>query len=196
MKGQQQALSAILISGILIGVVGSVYFWGVPLIEKNKDVALLESGERFIKQLNEKIKFVANNGGRDQMVVAFPGIVSFDGEQIEFVLQTDGTIYASNSLIALGHNSGCTAESGEWGIDDPEIICVVSSAITNSTFRNTYNLRYIKLNQGLRTFEIDLTGPVRSAGQDHLIVMESKGVREIEDAGRATISTVVEINII
>lgn len=196
MKGQQQALSAILISGILIGVVGSVYFWGVPLIEKNKDVTLLESGESFIKLLNEKIKFIANNGGRDQVVVSFPGVVSFDGNQIEFVMQTDGTIYAANSPVVLGRNEGCTATKGEWGLDEPEVICVVSSSISNSTYRNTYSLRYIPLDQGLRTFEIELTGPVRTAGQDHLVVIESKGVRETESGGRTTISTVVDINII
>lgn len=196
MKGQQQALSAILISGILIGVVGSVYFWGVPLIQKNKDVALLESSESFMRQLNEKIKFVANNGGRDQIVVTLPGIVSFDGDQIEFSITTDGTIYSANSLIALGRNGDCTDTRGAWGVDEPEVLCAVSSPLSNATFRNTYTLRYMPLDQGLRTFEIDLSGAPRSAGQDHSVVIQSRGVQESESAGRTTIKTVVEINIV
>ena len=39
MKGQQ-AISVILLTGILIVTVSSIYFWGIPLIEKNKDIAL------------------------------------------------------------------------------------------------------------------------------------------------------------
>ena len=102
MKGQQEALSAVLISGILIGVVGSVYFWGIPLIQKNKDVSLLENSEAFMQTLDSKIKAVANNGGRDQIVISVPGLVRFDGEIVEFSIETEGTIYATDEEILLG----------------------------------------------------------------------------------------------
>lgn len=95
MKGIQEIVSAVLISGILIGIVGSVYLWGLPLIQKNRDIATMKGAEEFMKNLDEKIKFVANNGGKNQMNVNVPGIVQFNGSSIKLKIDTDGVIYAT-----------------------------------------------------------------------------------------------------
>src|SRR3990172_6128367 len=124
MKGQHEAIAVILLSGILIGVVGSVYFWGVPLIEKNKDIAILENSEKFIRNLNNKIRFVVNNGGRDQITVEIPGIVRFDPvtNSIKLVADTQGTIYATGAEIPIAKNPECSSVEGDFGLDDPETI--------------------------------------------------------------------------
>ena len=66
MKGQQ-AISVILLTGILVVTVSTIYFWGIPLIEKNKDIALQENAENFMRNLAERVKYVANNPGREQI---------------------------------------------------------------------------------------------------------------------------------
>jgi len=200
MKGQMEVVSVILISGILIGVVGSVYFWGAPLIQKNKDIAELENTENFIKALNNKIRFTANNGGRDSLRITPSGIVRFDSASgtIEITVTTEGTRYATDADIPLGTNTACAATEGIFGVNDPETICVKSMKIGDRKFRTTYTLNYIKLvnTEVLRDFQIMLTGSTKSGGQDSTIVFENKGSRESIVSGRKLITTLIEINII
>ncbi|MBI4174185.1 MAG: hypothetical protein HY517_00945 [Candidatus Aenigmarchaeota archaeon] len=203
-KGQQEALSAVLISGILIGVVGSVYFWGVPLIQKNKDISLLESSEAFMRQLDEKIRSVANNGGRDSIVISVPGIISFDGETIRLIIETQGTIYATDAEIPLGRNSVSTLSQsggqlyGVWGIDDPVLFNVKSIKMGENDYRNEYTLTYVELrnSKSLRDFRIDLTGSGASGGQDKTIILESQGDVTTTAGGRTLVSSNVKISIV
>src|SRR3989344_9317294 len=103
MKGQQ-AISVILLTGILIVTVSSIYFWGVPLIQKNKDVALLENSETFMLNLAESIKYVANNPGREQVRFNVDGVMKFESGSIELQVETGGTIYEAGGFIPLGKN--------------------------------------------------------------------------------------------
>lgn len=199
-KGQQEVLSIVLISGILIGVVGSVYFWGVPLIQKNKDVAVLENSEDFMNSLNTRIKFIANNGGRDQLVINVPGTLRFDpiAGTIELTVLTEGTIYAKDAEIPLGRNSQCSASQGAFGIDEPETLCVKSAQIGEKNFRTTYTLKYVKLvnNNILRDFQIELTGNANSGGEQNFVAFENLGTTQSASNGRALIKTLVAINVV
>ena len=200
MKGQQEAIAVILISGILIGVVGSVYFWGVPLIQKNKDIAVLENSEKFVRNLNDKIKFVANNGGRDQLRLDLSGVVKFDPQQdyIQFIVDTKGTIYAVDAPIPLGKNADCLSTTGTFGVNDPETICVESSKISQDAYKTSYTLRYVNLENidVNKKFLINLTGAMNVGGESSTIVFENKGNTQTYDGGRTLISTLIEISII
>lgn len=63
LKGQSEALSIILITGIIISMIGAAYLWGAPLIEKRSSVTELSIAEDFITELNSKIVEIANSGG-------------------------------------------------------------------------------------------------------------------------------------
>ncbi len=207
-KGQTEALSAVLISGILIGVVGSVYFWGIPLIQKNKDNSLLETSEAFMKELDSKIKFVANNGGRDRIVINVPGLVRFDGKAIELAIDTEGTIYAIDSPIPLGRSSLSTLKMdlsgpvpipyGVWGIDDPVLFNVLSDEITESKYTTRYTLEYVQLrnDKTVKDYEIQLTGSGTTGGQDKTIIIESLGDTSSNINGRTLIRSLVKISIV
>ncbi|HLD39495.1 MAG TPA: hypothetical protein VJB05_04255 [archaeon] len=203
MKGQQEALSAVLISGILIGVVGSVYFWGIPLIQKNKDVSLLENSESFMQQLDSKIKAVANNGGRDQIIINVPGLLRFDGEIIEFSIETDGTIYATDAEIPLGRSSSLQQESGTyygtWGVDDPVLFIVKSNKLSQNKYKTDYSLTYVELRNAktLTDFKITLTGQGATGGLDKTVVIESEGDSTTQKSnGRTLINSNVKIIIL
>ncbi|MFA4820301.1 MAG: hypothetical protein WC613_05085 [Candidatus Aenigmatarchaeota archaeon] len=203
MKGQQEALSAVLISGILIGVVGSVYFWGIPLIQKNKDVSLLETSESFMQTLDSKIKAVANNGGRDQIIIPMPGLVRFDGQVLEFSIETEGTIYATDAEIPLGRSSALKQELGTyygtWGVDDPVLFNVKSNKLSQNNYKTDYTLNYVELRNAktLKDFKISLTGQQASGGLDKTVVIESDGDSTTQkDNGRTLINSNVKISII
>lgn len=208
MKGQQEALSAVLISGILIGIVGSVYFWGIPLIQKNKDISLLETSEAFMRELDAKIKSVANNGGRDQIVIPVTGLVKFDGQIIKLSIETEGTIYAVDAQIPLGRSStsnlnldlsGSTPVSyGAWGIDDPVLFNVISRKAGENKYKNDYTLEYIELRNSntLRDFKINITGPPTSGGLESTIVIDSQGDTTTIRNGRTLIKSNVKIIIL
>lgn len=198
-KGQQEAIAVILISGILIGVVGSVYFWGVPLIQKNKDIAILENSEKVIRNINDKIKFIANNAGRDQVKMDIPGVVSFDPEsgELKIIVDTKGTIYAVNAPIPMGKNSGCLNTTGTFGINDPETLCVESMKIADDAYKTTYTLHYISLkNTELnKFFLINLTGDSGIGGESSTIIFENKGNSQMPFSGGTLISTNIEVTI-
>lgn len=203
MKGQHEALSAILITGVLIGVVGSVYFWGMPLIEKNRDISTLKNSEEFMKNLNEKIKYVANHGGRDQIKITVPGIVTFDGEDILFEVETTGVIYSIGSPIPITKNP-CTLTEGRWGLQESEVLCLVSECMGNinecQNYKTAYKLNYVPLHVYdpeqelviLNSYQIDLTGQSDKGGMDHLVVIENLGT--VPDGN--LIKTQISINIV
>ena len=207
-KGQQEALSAVLISGILIGVVGSVYFWGIPLVQKNKDISLLETSESFMRQLDDKIKSVANTGGRDQLVVNVPGVLKFDGSMLDLSIETEGTIYATDAQIPLGRgvtsnlktdiSANPPVQYGVWGTDDTVLFNVISNKISQNKYKNDYKLEYVQLrNQAtLRDFQIVLTGQPTAGGLQRTIVIESAGDAQTLVNGRTLISSNVKISIV
>ncbi len=200
MKGQQEVIAVILISGILIGVVGSVYLWGVPLIQKNKDIATLENSEKFVRSLNNKIKFIANNGGRDQTRIDLPGIFRFtsNSNSIELVVDTQGTIYATDAEIPLGKNAVCAAVTGVFGLDDPDTICVKSTKISEDSYKTTYTIKYLKLiNVDVgRNFLINLIGDTATGGEASTIIFENKGTAQTNDNDKVLITSVIYVTII
>lgn len=182
-KGQQDLLSAVLLTGIMVVVVGSVYFWGMPLVQKNKDVNSLQNSEDFMRLLNDKIKFVANNAGREQISINVPGIITFspDTDKLQLELMTQGTIYSVGGSIPLSKVERCDPGNGAWGTDQPEVLCVESTKLAENSYKNIYSLSFRTLDREIapggptKSYKINLTGTGGSAGQSHAIVIEYSG---------------------
>ncbi len=186
-KGQQDVLSAVMLTGIMVVIVGSVYFWGIPLVQKNRDVNALQNSEDFMRTLSDKIKFVANNAGRDQISVNVPVVISFDHDVdiIRLAIETEGSIYATGANIPLSRTGKETCGFktdiiGIWGMDQPEVLCVETTKLAENAYKSIYTLKYIKLERKIteatsKIHKIDLTGTDGSIGQDHSIVMEYVG---------------------
>jgi len=193
MKGQQDVLSAILISGILIAVV--VYLWGVPLVEKNRDISILQNSEEFMRLLDEKIKFISNHGGRDTIEINVPGLVEFSPseQKIYLTLETQGTIYAAEIESPLGKNE-CTMAQGLWGQDDSSTLCVKSNKIEENKFRTIFSLGYIELKDknGIESYKIELSGKSAIGGEAHNIIIENKGVEKSDSLTKTLISITID----
>ena len=186
MKGQQQVLSTIIISGILIGVVGSVYLWGMPLVQKNEDISIQQNAELFMKSLNEKIKYIANQGGRDNIRINIPGTLKFDGTGLLLAVATEGSIYAIGSPLSLVRNDYTLAE-GVWGVDEPELLYVESKRV-GGQISTTYTLKYIRLKSGTKSYSIKLSGTPKTSGQNHNIIIENTGTEKSNGDTNTTIS--------
>lgn len=201
-KKGQQAISAVLVSGILIGVVGSVYFWGIPLIQKSRDTSLLESAESLMSVMDGKIKSVAAGGGRENIRLTEPGILQFSGGSaaaggtISYGIETDGTIYATGAEIPLGKSSNCDAKkAGDFGTDDSQVLCVSSVQLADLKYQNTYSLTYRNLTSGLKTYRIALTGVAGSGGKDSFLIIQNDGTTETTEGGSQVVTSGVRITI-
>jgi len=70
LKGQSDIISIVLIIIIAIGLVSTAYTWGIPLIQKQQDTALVVRVANFfsndnVNSLQKKIVSVATNGGEE-----------------------------------------------------------------------------------------------------------------------------------
>ena len=75
MKGAVNVISIILISGIIITLVGASYMWSVPLLQKQQDSTIFQTGRSFVLSLNEKIIDIANSGSGEESIEIPMGIV-------------------------------------------------------------------------------------------------------------------------
>ncbi len=182
MKGQQEVLTPVLLTGIMIAIVASVYFWGMPLINKNKDTLYLKKSEIFMNDLADEIKYVASNGGREEITFDIPGTFRFfpDDNYIEMNITTDGTIYSSNGELwfVMPSSNVMNGEYGVWGKDEPYELSAYTRPLENK-YMTSYHLRTIPLCSGSRCYEIDLVGnKFTVGGGNHKIIIESNGITE------------------
>jgi len=172
-KGAIQPLSAVMITLIMIGIIGSVYFWGVPLINKRQDITTLRNAERFMRGLDTSIKNVANQGGRDSISMNVPGIIEFDGSEIRLRLATSGTIYATGGMLPL-NQYGCSDSERALGTDSSEIFCVQSNDL-GGVFDTTYFLKYVPLKDAVSIYIIDFEGSSQIGAENDNIIVENDG---------------------
>ncbi len=187
MKAQQEILTPLLITGIMISIIGSVYLWGVPLIQKNEDIANLQRAEDFMRNLDIKIKNVANTGSRDRITidsgtlsfasVAYDSAEGLNAGSVKLEVMTKGTIYSTGIPLPFVRDSLCHKNNTcVLGEDEPEWFFAQSDDI-GGQYLTTYELTYRQLNipSTLKGYQINLTGNSKTAGRGHDIVVEYKG---------------------
>jgi len=180
MKGVEQIVSSVLLTGILIAVVTAVTAIGLPLLDKTRDASSLENSRNFMINLENSVKDVANNGGRVRIPVIVDSDVSFDPatQKIEMRMTTSGTIYDSETQIPLGRND-CGITKGKWQDNSPLTLCVLSTCIEKA---ESGCRRYKKM-------ELQSAG-MQLGNQDSFIVLEKLG-----DTGSNQKKTLVGVSI-
>ncbi len=147
-KGQVQAISMVLIAGIVISLAGAAYFWGKPMIEKRATLADIDSAEAFIIQLDKNIVEVARNGGSKSMSV--PRI---SGSSITVEEDTEDLLYrffTTHAMIDIGESAEPIPvdtfeqnDPGEYG-KSPRVI-TLSGERQNDQYIMTLRLHYREL---------------------------------------------------
>lgn len=191
MKSQQEILTFILITAILILVVLAAYLWGFPLIQKNRDITTLQRAENFMKNLNNRIKQVANTEGRDILKIDV-GTLTFDSGILSLEIETGTTIYEPGRRIYFIRNTDCHIyDLCKLGEDEAEILYAESRGI-DGKYLTKYTLTYRKLNTPATSYKIALDGNTQISGSDSNIIMSYKGKVKNDN----TITTMVEIRIV
>ncbi|MFB6088832.1 MAG: hypothetical protein ABEK36_03585 [Candidatus Aenigmatarchaeota archaeon] len=120
MKGQTQIMSAVLLTGIMIGLISVAYIWGGPMIQKQKDVVKLDDMESFMRNLDKEIRNVAKNGGTTNLNVNLPGSLKIiedsplgNGtvDRIVLKFETKGSVIQPGTEIVLFGNDNSTVST-------------------------------------------------------------------------------------
>ncbi len=147
-KAQVQAISLVLITGIVMSLAGAAYFWGKPLIEKRSAITDIATAESFIMQLNGEILDVARNRGEKALnIPAIPGAYLFVNESengITFQFLSNQPMLAiGDKSVPIPIETEHIEPNGTYG-ESPRIITLESKPY-ETQFLFTLKLTYREL---------------------------------------------------
>jgi hypothetical protein len=176
-KAQVDIVSAIIIIIIAIGLVSSAYLWGLPLIQKRQDAALVERVSNYFSQKNEnslpnKIERIANTGGEDTFTLDVNGLWVLDPSEnsISFTFFSRVSNIGSAAWVSLTTAASCPPSVGTLGIDKPSVVCARADTLADG-YNITYKIWFRQLDEsgGARGYKIKLvqhpTSPLTSTGK-------------------------------
>lgn len=184
LKGQSDIISAVIIILIAIGLVGTAYTWGIPLIQKQQDTAVVQRVANYFSNsdansLPKKIVSVATNGGEDTFSEDIAGLWQLvpnstmsiqDNNSISFTFFSRvSNVAASQGWVTL-NGIPCPPQAGNVG-DDPYAICARADPLANG-FNVTYRVQFRPLSTGTQGYEIFLlqsSGSATSTAQSFRI---------------------------
>ena len=197
-KAQVQAISLVLITGIVISLAGAAYFWGKPLIEKRTTITDISTAELFIIQLDKEIVDVARNRG--EKIINIPALSGASlnltaGENAVFF-----NFFVSQSMLKLGKQTApVPIESvhiepdGTYG-ESPRVITLESWPYQTQFFVSL-KLKYRTLtmeSEPKRGYKIEL----RSAGKDRggsKVKVSHGGIKTETVAGVEILRTFIDV---
>ena len=180
MKGQQQILSSVMLVGIFMGLIFSVYQWGLPMIEKNRGIIYLNRAEVLSKEIANKIVSVTLSQGRDSVNFNIPGklvfvpsasdfVTSAPHGQIVMAMRVKGTQYATNIPIYMTNNMlGLTRR--DVGDVNPVLAFLVVRG--TESYYHVYNITTTPLNYTNECVFINLTGERFVIGENSELNLE------------------------
>lgn len=223
MKGQTQAVTAILLTGITIGAVTTVFVWGTPILEKRQGQAGLQTVEEDVINMYDEIVAVSRGGSGTASTVALE--LSGSGNEIrsiwvnsaeDYINITVDTAqsppYPGGTWTMLKGSSlqDISIGAGEYGIKGNELPGVVmvrayGSGVSRVTYRMEFRNLYAETPSGTRLEKIDLesVGGQKSAGDTQMRVANG-GVEFDSGSSAVTLSsgekidrqrTIVEIDL-
>lgn len=194
MKGQTQALTAVLITTVTVGTVATAYVWGTPLLEKRQSKAQLDQMERDIMDLREEIVSVSQGGTGTtaELTLSVPdsGRIEIRPEKdyIDITAQTSAPPYPAGTWTLLKGSSlqNLTIGTGSYASKSSDLPAVVAvraasgAGATVVTYRvETRNL-YSDTPTGPQLEKVDLTsvGRTTATGETTLLLSNEGTDRE------------------
>lgn len=208
-KSQSDVVSAMLILMISIGLVYTAFSWGLPLIQKRQDEALVDRVANYFSQQNEnslprKIEFVAGKGGSDTFNLDVEGVWTLDETEnsISFFFSSLASdVTQTGEWVSRTEGVDCSfqrsAPLGILGVDKSSIVCVKVDK-TADRYEYTYKIWFRELDEsdGTKGFKISLVkeagGVSSSTGKSIKI---SQGETTQQQQGQKLL-TIAKINIL
>lgn len=204
MKGQTQALTAVLITTVTIGAIAAAYTWGTPLLEKHQDQNEIQELEAQVFNLHSAVEDVARAGSGNVRTVSLElgtGRVTVEEDQDYIEIETDAPtqIYPESWTLINGNSlQNISVGAGNYGIKGQNQPGVVMARGTGGTV--TYRVEFRNLRSGERLEKIDLRQFESSTERGDVEVTVSNTGTESEtvDIDSSTFNrdrTVVEVNL-
>lgn len=180
MKAQTQALSLVLIAGIVIAMIGLAYAWGMPLIQKRTTITEFSTAQNFILSLDSKITEIVNSGAGEFRLDIPSGFVRAidygasdpDNNSIIMEFITNQPMIMNASQVLLKTTS--FGEVGTYGESEPRIITLTGEGF-GTGYKMEIKLHYRELDTETRGYKIALK-PITSTGEKSVKLSFDKNV--------------------
>lgn len=185
MKGQTQALTAVLVTTVTVGAVSTAYVWGTPLLEKRQSQAELNKVEKEVFELYNDINSVSSSGAGTTSSTSLEisdGRIEVKPEKdvIEIHTTSSSSPYPGETWTLLKGDSlqNLTIGTGSYGIkgeDKPGVVAVKAASGAGST-SITYRIEFRNLltqtpgDAELRAVDIQATGRKSATGETRLLI--------------------------
>jgi hypothetical protein len=200
LRAQVQAISLVLITGIVMSLAGAAYFWGRPLIEKRSAITDIATAESFIMQLNDEIMDVARNRGEKTLnIPALPAsqlILNESGNALVFqFVSGQPMLSVGGESIPIPIDTEHIEPVGTYG-ESPRIITLESKAYETQylmTLKLIYRELYVE-SIPRKGYKIDLETFGKTGNSK--VSVSYKGTETVIGAGGAEVlQTLIDVKI-
>ena len=216
MKGQTQAVTAVLTTGVIVGAVASAYVWGIPLIEKRQGQAEINSLESSVLEVESAIDSVSDSGegSRESVELGLQNgavRVNATGNYIEITAYASGAQYPVNTwrMLRGKEERGLSIDSGEYAIsgsDQAGTVAAKRVSDANSAIKYRVEFRNMQVStpsgNALKQVDLQSSGSPRASGDVEIVVMNdgkefdrgAQGV-DVQDRTLDRTRTVVDVDL-
>ena len=196
MKGQTQAVTAVLITGILVGTISAVYIWGTPLLEKREGQAELNQIENDVVSLSNSIESVGNSGSgaaSESNIRIGEGevYVNETGNYIEITTFSDRSPYPLEAwrIIDGSNLQGLTIGAGDYGIQGQDSAGVVAARSDDGgqedriIFRVEFRNLFDSSTEEMEYLDLQVPGSDTTTGQTSISISNQGVERDTFEIG-------------
>lgn len=188
MKGQTQAVTAVMITGIVMGGIGTAYLWGVPMLEKRQVEQDVTSTEEDVLNLRDEIESVSQRGsGASSSMTIDADTITVDNEDdyIQITNQLDQSAeqgFTWSLLDGQGYQnlSWTTGTAAIEGEDTPGVVAFQSIAGEGSseiTYRVEFRNMCSESTTRISKVDLEADGQTRASGST-TITLTNEGDEE------------------
>jgi len=179
MKGQTQAVTAVMITGIVMGGIGTAYLWGVPMLEKRQVEQEVTTTEEDVLNLREEIESVSQRGSGASSSVSIDAdtiTVNNEDEYVQITNQLDQSAeqgFTWSLLDGQGYQnlSWTTGVAAIEGEDTPGVVAFRSVAGEDSseiTYRVEFRNMCSESSGEVSKVDIESDGQTRASGSTEI----------------------------
>ncbi len=174
-SAQTQAVTLVLISGIIIALVGFAYAWGKPMIEKRTVVTQFTSVVRFMEDLDSKIVDMAGTcsfAGACEEIFELPvsGLVILNESEntITYEFQVNQPLITRGEVLFNTLDNGTVARYGET----PGVISLKGESLSAGLYTLKFLLRYRELDsyEPIKGYKIEMIKSGAESGNTKIII--------------------------
>ena len=196
MKGVSPIISAFLIIMIYITLTLAAFQWGVPIIEKNRDFAIIDRAENFLFLLDKKIERVVKLGSTEEIIFMLPGklYINPTNDTINLQIMTRGAIY-------YPENYTCIVENCDTYLNITQVDVFFAPKVRSHRFMDRAIIKYLleprEFKKGNDIYTVDILGSGNSlvATSNSKLIIRSPGLNSSVVGGGKLIKVKINISI-